>query len=69
MALERIHEPTTCHYCGDKNVPVYELKVPRGLSGSSMGALHLAAHQCPNGGDHACIQRAASLKQVHTQER
>lgn len=54
--IERYHEPATCPKCGCPSVPVYELAVPKSTSGFSMGAKHLDAHGCPEGGDHLKIQ-------------
>lgn len=59
----RLHDPTECLKCGAEDVPVYELGLPFVMPPSHcMGALHLAAHNCPAGGDHAKLQGAVDLR-------
>lgn len=50
------HDPAACPKCGRQNIPVFELAVPAGLEGREQGALHLAVHDCPSGGDFLCLQ-------------
>ena len=57
------HESTICPKCGKGSVPVYEVDVPPPLfvPGRTMGALHLAHHACPKGGDHMRVQEMIQL--------
>jgi len=57
----RKHPQAACPNCNRPNVPVYELALPISQSpGFHMGALHLAAHDCPDGGDHMQLQGPVS---------
>jgi hypothetical protein len=57
----RHHPPMTCPRCGARRVPVYELAVPPATEGQKMGALNLASHNCPDGGDHLRVQKAVTI--------
>lgn len=56
------HRRTECPKCKATDIPVYELSVPNADADRSMGAVHLAAHGCPNGGDHMQLQGPVSLR-------